>query len=263
MHLRQLHHLAKRLVHKDAASVDRRTDRIGRDEQHTQAVWHALQGSEAIAEVAAERPPEGLRITDGGQGQSAAPRTESLRKLPEGPPQRTQVGAQGHVAEDHGQHGARPCEEKVRRQPPYLVNVLPAEENVVFLQYGLDLILREFLADGAAMLVEYHAAWLVVDLPAPLPRHETEVRVLQVEGFQQTVEAAEFEEFGAVESAAAAAAVEAGVEIVDCAIDAVANSQAAVLPPALREAGLLADLGCIGEEDLARHGEDFGIAEAF
>ena len=171
-------------------------------------------------------------------------------------------GTQRHVAEYHGQHGARPREKEVRRQPPHFVNVLPAEQNVVLLQYGLDLILRKFLADGAAMLVEHHAARLVVHLPAPLPRHETQVRVLQVEGFQQTVEAAEFEELGAVEGAAAAAAVEAGVEIVDCAVDAVAYAQAAVLPPALRKAGLLADLGCIGEENLAGDGEDFGIAEA-
>ena len=60
----------------------------------------------------------------------------------------------------------------------------------------------------------------------------------------------------------AAAAVEAGIQIVDCAVDAVAYAQAAILPPALRKAGLLADLGGIAEENLAGDGEDLGIAEA-
>src|SRR5690348_12338308 len=151
----------------------------------------------------------------------------------------------------------------MRCQAWHFVNVLPAEENVILLEDCLNLIVGELLADGAAMLVEYHAARLVVDLPAALPRYETQVRVLQVEGFQQRVEAAEFEELGAVESAAPAAAVEAGIEIVDCPVDAVAYAQAAILPPALREARLFADLGRVGEEDLAGNGEDFGIAEAF
>ena len=42
-----------------------------------------------------------------------------------------------------------------------------------------------------------------------------------------------------------------------------AHAQAAVLPPALRQAGLLADLGRVAEEDLAGDGEDLGIGEAF
>ena len=113
------------------------------------------------------------------------------------------------------------------------------------------------------MLVEDHAARLVEHLPAALPRHVAEVGVFQIEGLQQMVEAAEFEKLRAVEGAAAAAAVEAGEEVVDRVVDAVADAQAAVLPPALREAGLLAELGRVAEEDLAGDGEDLGIAEAF
>ena len=142
------------------------------------------------------------------------------------------------------------------------MNVLPAEQHVVLLEDGLDLLLRELLADGAPVLVEYHAARLVEHLPAALPRHVAEVGVFQVEGLQQRVESAEFEKLGAVEGAASAAAVEAGKEVVDRVVDAVADAQAAVLPPALREAGFFADFGRVGEEDLAGDGEDFGIAEA-
>ena len=47
-----------------------------------------------------------------------------------------------------------------------------------------------------------------------------------------------------------------------CVVDAVADAQAAVLPPALGEAGLFAELGRVAEEDLAGDGEDFGVVEA-
>ena len=159
--------------------------------------------------------------------------------------------------------GARPGEEEVRRQPRPLVNILPAEQHVVFLQDRLDLFLRELLADRAAMLVEHHAARLVQHLPPALPRHVAQVGVFQVEGLQQLVESAELEKLATVEGATSAAAVEAGKEVVDCVVDAMAHAQAAVLPPALRQAGLFADFGRIGEEDLAGYREDFGIAEAF
>jgi hypothetical protein len=39
--------------------------------------------------------------------------------------------------------------------------------------------------------------------------------------------------------------------------------QAAILPPALRQAGLFAQLGRVAKEDLARDGEDTLVAEAF
>ena len=180
--------------------------------------------------------------------------------MPQG---RADSGAAGNVAEDHAENGAGPGEEEVRGQAPPFVNVLPAEQQKILFQNGLDLRVAEALADGAAMLVVDHAARLVEHLPAALPGHVAEVGVFQVEGREQLVEAAEFEELVAVEGAGAAAAVEAREEIGDGGVDAMAHAQAAILPPALREAGLLAELVGVAEEDLAGDGEDAGIAEAF
>ena len=42
-----------------------------------------------------------------------------------------------------------------------------------------------------------------------------------------------------------------------------AHAQAAILPPALRQAGFFAQLGRVGEEDLAGDGEHIGVVEAF
>ena len=47
------------LVHEHAAAVDRRADRIGRDEQNAQRVRaRARSGSEGVAKMAAQRPAE-------------------------------------------------------------------------------------------------------------------------------------------------------------------------------------------------------------
>ncbi len=78
------------------------------------------------------------------------------------------------------------------------------------LDYGLDVIVAECLADGAAVLVVDHAARLVEHFPAALPGHIAEVGVFQVEGREQLVEAAELEELAPVEGARTAAAVKAG-----------------------------------------------------
>ena len=137
----QLHHLAQRLVHENAAAVHRRADRVRRDKQHAQALGSRLHGGEAIAEVAAERAFEGLAVGDRGECQRAAARAHGLRKLPEGPPERAEVRAQRDVAEDHGENRAGPGEEEVRHQARPFVNVLPAEQDVVLLQDGLDLLL--------------------------------------------------------------------------------------------------------------------------
>src|ERR1019366_9874291 len=64
------------------------------------------------------------------------------------------------------------------------------------------------------------------------------------------------------EGAGAAAAVKTGEEIVDGGVDAMPHAQPAILPPALREAGLLANFVRIPKEDLAGDGEDQGVAEA-
>src|SRR5579862_6018078 len=76
------------------------------------------------------------------------------------------------------------------------------------------------------------------------------------------IEAAEFKKLAAVEGAGSAAAVEAGEEIGDAVVDAVSDAQRAILPPALREAGLLTLSGGIAEENLAGDGEDGGVGEA-
>src|ERR1039457_2658305 len=151
----------------------------------------------------------------------------------------------------------------MRHQARPLVNILPAEENAVLPDDGLDIVIGEIPADGATVLVEYHAAGLVEDLPAALPCHVAEVGVFQVERCQQLVESAKFEELRAVEGATSAAAVEAGEEVVDSIVDSVTHVQAAVLPPALGEAALLAEPVWVAEEDLAGDGEDFAVAEAF
>src|SRR5437870_13899877 len=110
-------------------------------------------------------------------------------------------------------------------QPAPLVNILPAEEQEVFLQDRLDLVFTKTFADGAAMLVVDDAARLVEHFPAPLPRQISEVGVLQIEGPQQRVEAAQFEEFPAVEGARAAAATEARKATIDGRIDAVSHAE--------------------------------------
>src|ERR1035437_7822441 len=239
----ELRHLAQSLVHEDAAAVDGRADEIRRDEQDARTERGGLQDGEAIAEVAAQWAFEGFGVADPSERQRAAPCAHGLRKLPEGPPEGGEVRAQRDVSEHHGENGAGPGEEEVRRQAWPLVNILPAEKDVVLLEDCLDLLFGELLADGAPVFVEYHAARLVQDLPTALPCHVAEVGVFQVEGFQQPVESAEFEKLRAVEGATAAAAVEAGEEVVDCIVDAVPDTQAAVLPPALGEAGLLTEPG--------------------
>ncbi len=151
----------------------------------------------------------------------------------------------------------------MRCQPRPFVNVLPAEQHVVLLQHGLDAFLAEDFANRAPVLVVDGAARLVQHLPAALPGKIAEVRVFQIERMEQRIEAAQLEKLPAVEGAGPAAAVETGEEIVDGGVDAMPHAQAAILPPALGETGLLADFVRVREEDLAGDGEDLGIAEAF
>src|ERR1019366_6532177 len=159
------------------------------------------------------------------RGGAAGPpaRARRLRQLPERAPYRRHVRPQRNVAEYGGQRGARPCEEEGRSQTPPLVDVLPAEQHVVLLQHGLDLIAAEAPADSAAVLVIHHAARLVPHLPAALPRHIAEAGVFQVERFEQRIETPELQELAAVERAGSAAAVEAGEKVVDRGVDAMAH----------------------------------------
>src|SRR4051794_6150033 len=90
------------------------------------------------------------------------------------------------------------------------VNVLPAEEQEILLQHGLDVAVREVLAYRAAMLVMHDAGGLVEHFPAAFPGQIAEIGVFEIKGREEVIEAAEFKEFAAIESATAAAAVEAG-----------------------------------------------------
>ena len=174
---RELRQLAQRLVHEHGAAVYRRGDGIGRNEEHAQPLGIAFHGREAVSVVAAERAPEGLRIAHGGQAASAPTRARRLRQLPERAPERRRIRPQRNVAEYCGQRGPRPREEEVRGEAPPLVDVLPAEQQVVLLQHGFNPVAAKALADGAAVLVIHHAARLVEHLPAALPCHIAEVGV--------------------------------------------------------------------------------------
>ena len=147
--------------------------------------------------------------------------------------------------------------------PPPLVDVLPGEQQRVSLDHALNEIRAEVLADGAAVFVVDHAARLVEHFPAALPRHIAQVGIFEVKGRIQFVETAERKEFAPVERARSTAAVEAGKQPGDRRVGAMTHAQCAVLPPALREAGLLADLAGIREKDLAGDGEHGRVGEAF
>src|SRR5579871_4007184 len=111
------------------------------------------------------------------------------------------------------------------------------------------------------MFVIHHAARLIEYLPTALPGAVAQIGVFEVKRPQQLVEAAQLEEFAAVEGAGSAAAVKARIRFRDRGVDAVTHAQAAILPPALREPGFLAQFRRIAEEDLARNREDFFVRE--
>src|SRR5271170_1141246 len=95
-------------------------------------------------------------------------------------------------------------------QPAPLVNVLPGEQQEVFLEHALYVVVAELLADGAAMLMPHLACGLIQDLPTALPGQEPEVRIFEVERRKQFIKAAEFEKLAPVEGAGPAAAVRTG-----------------------------------------------------
>src|SRR5690242_14947980 len=123
----------------------------------------------------------------------------------------------------------------MRCQAPELVDVLPAEKQVVFLQNSLDLVFAKALADSAPVFVPDDAPRLIEHLPPALPGHVSQVGIFEVKGREKIVEAAELEELLAVECARPAAPVEAGKGILHRGINTVAHPHTAVLPPALRQ----------------------------
>ena len=168
-----------------------------------------------------------------------------------------------HVPEKHRQQRAGPRECEMREQARPFVDVLPAEQQEVLLQHALNELRGELLPDGSAVLVEYDAPRLVQHLPSALPGHVSQVGVFQVERLQHTVEAAQLEELVPVEGARSAAAVETGIQILYRRVVAVPDAQAAVLPPPLRQPGLLAQFRRVAEKDLAGHRENIRVAKAF
>ncbi len=150
------------------------------------------------------------------------------------------------------------------------MNVLPAEEQKVLLQHGLDVPGAESLADGAAMFMVHHAGGLVEHLPAALPGEESEVGIFEVERSEKRIEAAELEEFPAIECARSATAIEAGEQavgtligtLIELGIFAMAYSQPAILPPAMGQAGFFAALRTLPEEDLAGYRKNLIIGES-
>src|SRR5689334_12234336 len=113
------------------------------------------------------------------------------------------------------------------------------------------------------MLVINDAERLVENLPATLPRHVSEVGVFQIEGREQLVESAQLQKFMAIERARSAAAVKAGIGLLDRAVDPMPHTERATFPPALGEARLFAQLSGIAEEDLARDGKYSCVLERF
>jgi hypothetical protein len=113
------------------------------------------------------------------------------------------------------------------------------------------------------MLVVDHAPGLIQHLPTALPRQIAKVGVLQVERPEEFIEPPELEEFSAVKRRRTTASVEAWVKTINGGIHTMTDTQSAVFPPSLGQPGLLADLGRVTEEDLARYGKDLVVFETF
>src|ERR1700722_19778544 len=97
----------------------------------------------------------------------------------------------------------------MRDQQLPVMDIFPREQQEVFLEDPLNVFLAEALADGAAVFVIHNAGGLVKHLPAALPSQITQVRVFQIEGLVKMIEATQLQKLAAVESAGAAASVEA------------------------------------------------------
>src|SRR6185437_11868468 len=114
--------------------------------------------------------------------------------------------------------------------------------------------------------VVHDAGGLVENFPAALPGEKAEVRVFQIEGREQGIEAAEFEKLAAIEGAGSAASIEAGEEAagawIDCRIFTMAHPETTILPPALGESRFFAALCGIAEEYLAGDRKHALIGEA-
>src|SRR3954454_7492524 len=103
--------------------------------------------------------------------------------------------------------------------------------------------------------MEDHTSRLVEHAPAALPGKHSEVCIFQIEGTQQLIEPAKLQKLPAVECTGTATGVEAGVQIPDCLVFAMANSQLPAGPPCLGKTSLFPLLVRVIEKDLARNSE--------
>src|SRR5260370_19356642 len=149
----------------------------------------------------------------------------------------------------------------LQQQPPF-VGVFPSEQEKILFENSLNVGFAEAPADGSTMFVIDHAGGLVEVHPSALPGLVAEVRVFEIERREKVVEASQLEKLAAIIRAGAAAAGGKGITLPNGLIDAVANTEAAALPPAFGETRLLPDLGGIGEIDLTGDREHSFVVEA-
>ena len=254
--------LADGVVHEDAAAVGGGADGVGGEEKNAGAGGAGVEFGEAVVEVSGGGDAEDFGVGNLGEGLGAPAGNDGFRDMREGAEDAGDAGAGGLIARPGRHDGTGLGEEEMGGEAGPGVDVFPAEDEEVFLEDGIDEILGEFLADGAAVFMVDDAGGLIVNLPAALPCQVADVGVFEVEGGEEVVEAAEGEEFVAMEGAGTAAAVEAGEESVDVFVFAMADAEAAIGPPALRETGFFAAFGFVAQEDLTAYGEDgwVGIA---
>jgi len=105
------------------------------------------------------------------------------------------------------------------------MDVLPAKQDEVLLQYTLDLVCGEAPPDGSPMLVEDPAAGFIEDLPSPFPGLIAQVGVFQVKRRKQGIEPSELEELAPVKRRGASTPVETRKQPADLLIDAVPHPQ--------------------------------------
>src|SRR5450759_5852435 len=90
------------------------------------------------------------------------------------------------------------------------MDVLPTEEKEVLSDDAIDVSAGEPLANGAAMLMPNLAGGLVENLPAALPGQIAEIGVFEIEGPEEMIESAEFQELAAVKRGGSTTGIEAG-----------------------------------------------------
>src|SRR5260370_41113835 len=113
----------------------------------------------------------------------------------------------------------------MRNQPVPGVNVLPAKQDEILLEDGLNLLLCKSFSDRSAVLVIDLAVRLVEHFPAALPGHVAQIRIFEVKRSEQRIEAAQLPKFVAIERAGSAAAVKTGIKICNSRVDAVPNAE--------------------------------------